>query len=497
MSAGLGLTGALDRVDELGGKVGIDRGSDLDAIRRFADGPVVITVAAESGEHAASVAALAESAGIGATVQRTSLGSVAQPALCDLLIVVTPANRALSLSEESVVRKAHAHGSGVALALVDVGLFGDGPERKQAITEIERLRLGPALTPLAVPWFFLGTDEGDEAFTNALRRARSAGHERAARHVLDAVMHSMLDDLAARLAAHDQEAARLLQAEALLAAVPGRLEHEAGLVRMSLRRSLEAAEQNVYQAGLETPALLAIWLASRGRAEWAPVEEPLRQSWRQCLDLARHIADRSRTRFAGEIARLDPTVQAGLPPSECASLASSWDTGDLREALASLAAVDLERIFGELRAQCEPEPQDDAEGPLQTDAYGEDAPLGDAYGGDGFPGDPSRAGARQVTRSALPAGLRAHLNAQLHFAVATRMRAVVVAASAATAAGARADTAAALTLFAERLAARRAEFDEQARWTTAHAELAGLAGAAPERGARADSGLLPGGGDGR
>jgi hypothetical protein len=484
MSAGLGLTGALDRVGELGEKAGIDRGSDLDAIRRFADGPVVITVAAESGGHASSVAALAESAGIGTTVQPTSLGSVAQPALRDLLIVVTPANRALSLSEENVVRKAHAQGSAVALAVVDVGLFGDGPERVQAITEIERLRLGPALTPLAVPWFFLGTDEGDAAFTNALRRAGSAGHERAARHVLDAVVHSTLEDLAGRLAAHDQEAERLRRAEAILAAVPGRLEHEAGLVRMSVRRSLEAAEQNVYQAGLETPSLLAIWLAGGGRAEWAPVEEPLRQSWRQCLDLARHIVDRSRIRFAAEIARLDPAVQAGLPPSECASLASSWDSGELRQALASLAAVDLERIVGELRAQCGPEPWDDVEDPPQTDPSSEDQPPGDLSGGD----------AREVTASALPGGLRAHLNAQLHFAVATGMGAVGAAASAATAAGARMDTAAALTVFAEGLAARRAEFDEQARWTTAHAELAGLACAVRGRGI--DSGPLSGGGDG-
>lgn len=494
MSGGLGLTGVLDRVGELGGKAGIDRGSDLDAIRRFADGPVVITVAAESGGYASSVAALAESAGICATVQPTSLGSVAQPALRDLLIVVTPANRALSLSEENVVRKAHAQGSAVALAVVDVGLFGDGPEREQAITEIERLRLGPALTPLAVPWFFLGTDEGDEAFTNALRRAGSAGHERAVRHVLDAVVRSTLEDLAGRLVAHDQEAARLRRAEAILAAVPGRLEHEAGLVRMSVRRSLEVAEQNVYQAGLETPSLLAIWLAGGGRAEWAPVEEPLRQSWGQCLDLARHIVDRSRIRFAAEIARLDPAVQAGLPPSECASLASSWDTGELREALASLATVDLERIFGELRAQCGPEPRDDVEDPPELRDDVEDPPQTDPSGEDQPPGDLAGADAREVTASALPGGLRAHLNAQLHFAVATGMGAVGAAASAATAAGARADTAAALTVFAEGLAARRAEFDEQARWTTAHAELAGLAEAVRGRGA--DSGPLPGGGDG-
>jgi hypothetical protein len=99
-----------------------------------------------------------------------------------------------------------------------------------------------------------------------------------------------------------------------------------------------------------------------------------------------------------------------------------------------------------------------------------------------------------VTASALPGGLRAHLNAQLHFAVATGMGAVGAAASAATAAGARMDTAAALTVFAEGLAARRAEFDEQARWTTAHAELAGLACAVRGRGI--DSGPLSGGGDG-
>ena len=220
MKADAGLPGALNRVGELAKQIGADRDGDLDAIRRFIEGPEVITVAAESGDYASSVVALVQSSDVRADVQRTSLGDVTQPALRDLLVVVTSADRALARSEEEVVRAAHAHGGAVALAVVEAAVFGDGPTRGQAVKEIERLRLGPALTPLAVPWFFLGTAENDEAFTAVVGRAQSAGHEHAAWRVLDSVVRSMLDALAPRLAAHESEVARLRKAEAELAYVP-------------------------------------------------------------------------------------------------------------------------------------------------------------------------------------------------------------------------------------------------------------------------------------
>ena len=472
MNADAGLPGVLNRVGELAKQIGADRDSDLDAIRRFVEGPEVITVAAESDDYASGVVALVESSAIRADVQRISLGDVTQPALRDLLVVVTSADRALSRSEEEVVRAAHAHAGAVAVAVVEAAVFGDGPALWQAVKEIERLRLQPALTPLAVPWFFLGTAGNDEAFTTVVRRAQSAGHERAAWPVLDSVVHSMLDAVAPRLAAHESEVARLGTAEAELAYVPSRLEHEAGLIQLSVRKSLNSAEQNVYQAGLETPDLVATWQAAGRHADWAAVEVPLRQSWRRCVDVAQHVVDQLRTRFAGEIARLDPTTQIGLPPSGLTALSPSWDTAELEAALAALATVDLDGMFADLREQSEPEPQEEQE--EQED------PLLDLIG----------VHVRQVTQVGLPDGLRAQLNAGLHFAIAGRMQAVVAAADAAVTGGARADAAAGMAVFAERLAARRAALDDPGCWRTAYAELAGLV---RELEARIDRGLLSGG----
>jgi hypothetical protein len=461
----------LDRVGELARQAGADLAEDLGAIRSFLAGPAVITVAAESADYGAGVVALVESGGLGADVRPTSLRDVPQPALRDLLVVVTSADRALSRSEEEVVRAAYAHGGPVVLAVVEAALFGDGPARKQAITEIERLRLGPALTPLAVPWFFVGTPEGDEAFAAAVRRASSAGHERAARRVLDAVVRSALDVLAPRLAARDREAAQLRNAEVEFAAVPRRLEHEAGLVRLTVRKSLGDAEQDVYQTGLETAARAATWLAGDRRGDWAAVEVPVRQSWLRCLDLARHIVDQLRARFAAEIARLDPTASLGPPPSELGVLSASWDTGELGEALQALTAIDLDKILGDFRAELEPEPEEPQE----------DAESGESGEPAEEPAEPSlfewiTDHARQLTLGMRPDGLRAHLNAELNVALAGRMAVVAAAAEAATTAGTRADTDAGLAVFADRLSARRAEFDEAGRWTAAYAELAGLAG---------------------
>jgi hypothetical protein len=468
VNADAGLPGVLNRVGELAKQIGADRDSDLDAIRHFVEGPEVITVAAESGDYASGVVALVESSAIRADVQQISLGDATQPALRDLLVVVTSADRALSRSEEEVVRAAHAHGGVVAVAVVEAAVFGDGPALWQAVKEIERLRLHPTLTPLAVPWFFLGTAGNDEAFTAVVRRAQPAGHERAARRVLDSVVHSMLDAVAPRLAAQESEVARWRKAETELAYVPSRLEHEAGLIQLSVRKSLNSAEQNVYQAGLETPDLVASWQAAGRHADWAAVELPLRQSWRRCVDVAQHVVDQLRTRFAGEIARLDPTTQIGLPPSGSTALSLSWDTAELEAALAALATVDLDGIFADLREQSEPEPQEEQEDPL-LDLIG-------------VPG--------QVTEAGLPDGLRAQLNAGLHFAIAGRMHAVVAAADAAVTGGARADAAAGMAVFAERLAARRATLEDLGCWRTAYAELAGLA---RELEARIDRGLLSGG----
>ncbi len=465
MSADAGLPGVLDRVAELARQTGLDRAGDLDAIRGFAAGPPVITVAAEASEYAAGVVALAESASSGATMQRTSLGDVRQPTLRDLLIVVTPADRALSLAEEVVVRNARASHCAVAVAVVEAEVFGDDLARTQAVTEIERLRLGPVLIPLAVPWFFLGMPERDEEFTSLLRRLPS-GHERAARLVLDAVVRSMLDALEPRLAMHDEATGQWREADAERALVGGRLEHEARLIQMSVRRTLETAEQSVYQAGLDTAATIEAWLATRERADWGATEVPLREAWRRCLDAARDVVDRSRARFAAEVARLDPTSQ---PHAEIPGLPASWDTDDLRAAVASLAEVDLDRVLRDLRAR-ESAMQKPDEEPSRLDRIS------------GY--------VRLATDDVLPEGMREYLNAQLHLAIGPRMAGVVTAATTATLAGTRAASAAALSAFTDRLAARRAELGEQARWLSARAELAGLV-----RGRAARSDLLSGSSD--
>ena len=104
MSTGTGLPETLDRVGELARQAGADVDRDIEAIRRFIEGPAVVTVAAESADYASGVVALVKSSDTGADVQRTSLGHVPQPDLRDLLVVVTSADRALAQSEEDVVR---------------------------------------------------------------------------------------------------------------------------------------------------------------------------------------------------------------------------------------------------------------------------------------------------------------------------------------------------------------------------------------------------------
>ena len=122
----------------------------------------------------------------------------------------------------------------------------------------------------------------------------------------------------------------------------------------------------MYQAGLETPGSGRHLAGRRRPRRLGSRRGAAAESWRRCLDVAHHVVDQSRTRFAGEIARLDPTTQIGLPPSEFTTLSASWDTCELRAALATLATVDLDRIFADLREQSEPEPQEQQERPFSA-----------------------------------------------------------------------------------------------------------------------------------
>lgn len=451
-----GLASALKQAADAARLAGLDRDGELAAISQFAEGPAVITVAEGALGRAAPVLPLIAVAGTGAAIERVPLSEVTTPALRDLLVVVTPADRALSLAETEVVRSAREHGYAAALAVVDTDAFGDGDDRALAIGEIEALRIRPALAPLGVPWFFLGTPAAESEFTSLVSAASAclhSSHEQAGLAVLREVANSMLGDIAPHLAAHAEQAALLSKASTDLVALRARLEQEAQLTVLSVRTALQGAEQDVYTAGLAVPARFAALPASPAASDLAGAAAPLRLAWDGCLELAGEVVERARTRFAGELTRLDPTALAGQPPDPIAGLSPSWETVSLRQALTALDTTDLAGLLGELRPLA---------GLAAKDA-GDESLIGRIS-----------ARIRRYDEDKQADVLPERFNASLIRTLSLAMGAVIPAATAAATAGAATDTEAALQAFTQRLADRSTALAGQECWQAAHDMLARL-----------------------
>jgi len=130
------LAEALARTVDATAKLGIDAAQDLASIREFAAGPFVVAIAGLPKTGRSRVGAAIASTAPRREVLEFDVRTVPRLPLWDVLLIVTPADRALSRAEEEFAKAARQQRRPVAVVVTRADLLGDATVRVSAQEEI-------------------------------------------------------------------------------------------------------------------------------------------------------------------------------------------------------------------------------------------------------------------------------------------------------------------------------------------------------------------------
>jgi hypothetical protein len=384
--------------------------------------------------------------------------------LWDVLLIVTPADRALSRTEEELATAARQQRHPVAVVVTRADLLGDPKARVTAQEEIERFRLVPSLGPLGIKWFFSGASDSLDGLASFVSQTLggepSVTHEWPALDALNHVLDTATGQLGERLAVREREFNVLREIEAQLPLALAHLEEEVKLARLSVRDTLRAAEERLFEAGFALASSAVAWISRTGVGAWSDVEHPLRSAWDALLAAAGTVLDAERLRFQEEALRIASKIGAaretvGLAGDSSLALSASWSTKEFEDALKSAGKADLDPLFKALHKESQ-----DAIKSEQEETEKRRSVV-------------NRIGSslRHLAAGPLDDRLRTRVNADLEAIVRSRLGTLTEAASMAAESGARADAAAATAAMKERVVAFRTLLEDRHAWGTAYGEL--------------------------
>lgn len=361
-SADASLLEALEDLVSTAAELGLDLGGRTDELAAFLVGaPTCCLVTRPTGADGADgVAEAVADAVPEIRILRHTVEERADRPLCDVVVLTTPAEQALSRTEEDAVRQAAADGCRVVVLVTDVALLGGDMEQQAACSEIERFRLRPTLGPLGAQWLFHTAGGNPDPFLALVRQvlAETAGqpHRRPALRALATLVEVAAAQLEGRVEIRRRELARLRELRSRQGPVAGHLHREADLARRHALDAIRTAEQQLTQVSFVVGRRAVEWTedGSDGVTPWESVVQPLREAWRAFRRQAEQAVPDACAGFRAECEqvlsddrRAAATLNVGGLPSPL--WAGQWSTAEIEEALAALDRCDLDGMLHRLR----------------------------------------------------------------------------------------------------------------------------------------------------
>lgn len=458
------LREGLARTVELTRKLGVDVMEDLATVGAFADGPFVVALIGRPKSGRSRIGAAITSSVQPLRLMEIDVSALPRLPLWDLLLIVTPAEQALSQTEEELAKRMRRQRYSVAVVVTRTDLLGTPDTHMALQDEVERFRLAPALGSVGVKWFFSSASGALDSLSSFVAQQLGSEPESAHKRPLFGALSDILDaavgQLAERVAVRDREFSVLSEVEAQFSLAFAHFEEVVKLARLSVRDTLRAEEEKLFETAFGVASSAVAWVSRGGLGAWSDVEQPLRAAWDTLLIVTTRTIEAERLRFQEEISRIVAKVgvarmTVGLPGDISLPLGHSWSTKEFDEALASIEGVDLNPLFEALYK----ESQDALT--CQEEEVGKHESVVTRIG----------SSFKQFAATPLDERLRTRTIADLEAIVKARLERLSEAASTAVASSARTDATVATTAIKEQVLALRASLDERHAWGTAFSEL--------------------------
>lgn len=323
-------------------------------VREFLAGPPVVRVTGPKHGDRATVARWLEEQIPGARVLEAELAPPDPDLLWDVSVVVTPADRMLSLPEKNLIQAAAAARRPVMVIVSRLAVFGDADDQAEARGELDSLSLTPFLRPRGVQWAYFpqSPQDYDAAVARqvAIMAAGEGGHDRAVRAYLrgeaDALISTATGLLAERRARQDA----IMALRARVVGQRASLVEGARTQMLAALDRLRAAQARVYQSVDALVNMARAWLDSGGLVPWADVEHPVRGAMAQLVADTGRLGPDFEAAIRGDLGRLGDMLEEnlerpGLGPAVVSEPGVPWQDPAMEAALAMVSGASLDPVL--------------------------------------------------------------------------------------------------------------------------------------------------------
>jgi hypothetical protein len=323
-------------------------------VREFLAGPPVVRVTGPKHGERATVARWLEEQVPSARVLDAELAPPDPNLLWDVSVVVTPADRMLSLPEKNFIEAAAAARRPVMVLVSRLAVFGDADDQAEARRELDSLSLTPFLRPRGVRWAYFpqSPQDYDPAVARqvAMMAAGEGGHDRAVRAYLRREADALIGTATGLLAERRTRQDAIM---ALRARVTGQraslIEGARTRVLAALDR-LRAAQARVYQSVDALVDMARAWLDSGGLVPWADVEHPVRGAIAQLAADTGRLGPDFEAAIRGDLGRLGDILEKnlghpGLGPAVVSEVGVPWQEPAMDAALAMVSGASLDPVL--------------------------------------------------------------------------------------------------------------------------------------------------------
>ncbi|MBG0568664.1 hypothetical protein [Actinoplanes aureus] len=337
----------------------VDLADKVGGLQTFLAGGVVVAVAGEPDSGRTQIAAAIAAAQPAASVAEYEPGKIPQLPAWDLLVVTTPAVRALSRKEAVDLLDACSWRCPAALVVTRI----DRASGADPCAELEEARLRPELAGSGVRWWFAGESGPAAEFATFIGQATdgdpAALHEAAARATLNRVLTEASGNrLDERLRQRDREVSAVRTAQRQLSLTVVNLGDAAGRVPLAVESAVRDLEGRLWLTADALARSALAWAAAGCQGDWADVTEPIRVGWQEFQESLDRVVPTARDqfrdgvdRFETELGKLQSQLDVRHEPPPLA-WPGTWSSPELAERRAALASLDLEPVLARLRETC-------------------------------------------------------------------------------------------------------------------------------------------------
>ena len=332
---------------------------DAEAIEKFYNNGIVIAIASISGVEQKEIAGVLSKKFPEVKILQIDLERIPDLKLWDILIVLTPADQALSHKEEIEIKNSVQNK--IPTFLMVVGLQYYIEELEEIRQELIEFRLKPILGSIKVSWGFYA-DNDITSLSMYLSTVISLGlphiHNCPTKNAIRYISEASRIKLQEELKQHDIDNRKLQEFQQVLPLMERQFPEESNMAILRYKDVVRSIEDSLYEGAYQLVDASVIWVTRNGLGEWSDVVQDFYATWNANKSKIEYLLEQQSGRFREQLEYQNRRItkfseDLDLFPNTPLEFRDNWYSTEFEQAIQLFLEIKVELITQLVLEDCQ------------------------------------------------------------------------------------------------------------------------------------------------